>query len=83
MNEDDRVYPSGPTCPECGTAAVLTRKWNSGNPTDFWLPDCECEDRRTEADLDRRFGQPSKNDPLAVALMAAHLFRETIRRRPR
>jgi hypothetical protein len=43
-----------PVCPDCGTPRTLKRKWNSGNPADIWMDECDCADRRTKAELDRR-----------------------------
>jgi hypothetical protein len=44
------------TCPECGTKRRLARKFNSGNPTDVWMDECDCAERRTDAELARRYG---------------------------
>jgi hypothetical protein len=40
------VSPSmgGKTCPQCGTPYRWRRKFNNGNPKDFLLSDCECDD---------------------------------------
>jgi hypothetical protein len=46
------------TCPDCGTPRTLQRKWNSGNPADIWMDNCDCAERRTEAEVTRRFGSP-------------------------
>jgi hypothetical protein len=32
------------TCPRCGTPFTWRRKWNSGDPKDLLLPDCDCEE---------------------------------------
>jgi hypothetical protein len=55
MGTDADLTEKPPTCPDCGTPRVLTRKWNSGDPKDLWLADCECDERRTEMEIERRF----------------------------
>lgn len=45
--------PSVPKCPECGTPQALRRKFNGGNPIEFWSPDnCDCMDDRHNRDAD-------------------------------
>jgi hypothetical protein len=41
-------------CEYCGTPYVTKRKWNSGNPQDIELPECDCEAERTWARFEER-----------------------------
>lgn len=48
-----------PTC-NCGTPYKLSRKFNNGNPRDFWLPECNCEDEALEREIAQRFPLPRR-----------------------
>jgi hypothetical protein len=41
---DESAEGAERTCPRCGVPYRLQRKWNSGNPRDFWMSDCSCEE---------------------------------------
>lgn len=44
---------SEPRCPECGAAYDPKYKWNNGNPRVVLMSTCDCEEKRTDALLDR------------------------------
>ena len=68
-------------CPFCGTPYVSVRKFNSGNPRDVLLPECECEELVAEADVEAWLIRRRKARELADA--AEQLAQRDIEPEPR
>lgn len=45
-------FVGGSRCRDCGTPFMPRRKFNGGNPITVWLPECNCQDARNEAETD-------------------------------
>jgi hypothetical protein len=49
-------------CPVCDTPFKVRRKWNSGNPTDIELPECDCEADKAADEWLARFAARKERD---------------------